>query len=392
MAHPKYTMPVPNATSATPGNPAAMDIYPGLFRPILFRFDPERVHRRTLAACRAFGRNRLARSALHALYGFEDKRLGITVAGVDFPSPLGLAAGFDKNGVALDALAALGFGSLEIGSVSAIASEGNRVRPRLFRLPADEAMMVYYGVPSDGAAAVAARLASVSRSVPLGLNLVETNTGMVADPQHVVEELVRAARFFVSEADYLVINLHCPNTPEYASHFGEPDNLRLLLEGLGNCSPLPPVFLKIAPPSDLGQIDAILQACDPFPFVKGFTLNTHAENPQDQLKTPKTRLARMRGSVTGPVNRRAVNNAIRRWYGRMDRRRYVLVGVGGITNAEEAYETIRLGASLVQILTALVYKGPGLVREIKQGLCRLMERDGVRHIADAVGVDAPGQR
>jgi len=107
--------------------------------------------------CGTLGRNRLARSGLHALYDFEDPRLRITVAGVDFPNPLGLAAGFDKNAVALDALAALGFGSLEVGSVSAIASEGNLDRPRLFRLPADEAMMVYYGVPNDGAAAVAAR-------------------------------------------------------------------------------------------------------------------------------------------------------------------------------------------------------------------------------------------
>ena len=139
------------------GNLDAMDLYPGFFRPILFLFDPEWVHRRTLAVCGTLGRNRLARSGLHALYDFEDPRLRITVAGVDFPNPLGLAAGFDKNAVALDALAALGFGSLEVGSVSAIASEGNLDRPRLFRLPADEAMMVYYGVPNDGAAAVAAR-------------------------------------------------------------------------------------------------------------------------------------------------------------------------------------------------------------------------------------------
>jgi len=246
---------------------------------------------------------------------------------------------------------------------------------------------VYYGVPNDGAAAVAARLAAVSRSMPLGVNLVETNTGIVADPQQVVEELVSAARCFVAGADYLTINLHCPNAPGGASHFGDPGHLRLLLEGLRDCGPLPPVFLKLTPPREPGRIDAILQTCDPFPFVKGFTLNTHANHPRAHLKTPQAQLNGMRGSVTGPVNRQAVNDAIRSWYRRIDRSRHVLTGVGGITTAAEAYATLRLGASLVQILTALIYQGPGLVKDIKQGLCRLLEKDGVRHIAEVIGID-----
>jgi dihydroorotate dehydrogenase (fumarate)/dihydroorotate dehydrogenase len=374
-------------------NAINMKPYQWFVRPVLFRFDPEWVHQRTLAVCNKLGRNRLARSTVGALYRFENRRLQITIAGINFPSPVGLAAGFDKNGVAIELLAALGFGSVEIGSVSATASEGNRVRPRLFRLRSDEAMMVYYGVPNEGAAAVAARLVNFRRTVPLGVSLVETNAGIAADPRHVVAELASAARAFARDAEFLTINLHCPNMPGGTGHFAHPANLRLLLEGFGELGALPPVFLKITPPGDPAQIDAILQTCDPFPFIKGFTLNTHLENPRAGLKTPAAALEKMRGSVTGPINRQAVNDAIRNWYRRIDPQRFVLVGVGGIATAEHAYETIRLGASLVQVLTAMVYKGPDLIRDIKQGLCRLLERDGVSHIAEVVGIDnRPAQK
>lgn len=362
-----------------------VNLYRWCVRPVLFRFDAERTHRATLRACRALGRSGLARRGLRRLFAFEDARLRTSVAGIEFPNPVGLAAGFDKNGVAPEAIASAGFGSVEIGSVSAHPSEGNRVRPRLFRLPADQGMKVFYGVPSDGAEAVARRLAGVRLGVPLGVSLVETNTGVMADPEHVVQEITQAARAFVSLADYLVLNLNCPNSTGGLSHFDEPRNLKLLLEGLRALERLPGVFLKIRSPRNPGAIDAVLEAIDPFPFVKGMILNTHA-TPVG-LKTPKEILDRLPGSMTGPFNRRAVNDAIRTWYSRIDRRKHVLVGVGGITRPEDAYETMRLGASLVQIYTALVYQGPGLVKSIKEGLCRLLERDGFRSISDAVGVD-----
>lgn len=366
-----------------------MSIYRWGVRPFLFRLDPERVHKAALGACETAACSGFFLYGLRSVYGYEESRLRTSVAGIEFPNPLGLGAGFDKNARAVETLAALGFGYLELGSVSAYPSEGNSVRPRLFRLPADEALVVFYGVPNEGADAIAQRLAGVRRSVPLGVSLVETNTGTMAELEHVLGELVDAARPFLGVADYLTLNLNCPNSGDGRSYFEDTRNLRLLLERFQGVEPLPPVFLKVPSSSEPGAIDAMLTACDPFKFVKGFIPSAHAENCRAKLKTPKEVLDRMPGSITGPVNRRAAHEAVRSWYARIDRRRHVIVGVGGITCAEDAYELICSGASLVQLVTALVYRGPGLVKRIKQGLCRLLERDGFRNVAEAVGTANP---
>jgi dihydroorotate dehydrogenase (fumarate)/dihydroorotate dehydrogenase len=369
-------------------------LYRRALRPLLFRLDAERAHRATLRACGALGRTAAGRALIRTLYGFEDARLRTTVGGIAFPNPLGLPAGFDKNGTATEALAALGFGSIDVGSVSARPSAGNPERPRLFRIPADAGLIVFYGVPNDGAGAVAARLARIRLPIPLGISLVETNSGTPGPVDEVIAELAAAARPFVTFADYLALNLNCPNSAGGFSHFDDPAHLRALLAALREIEGMVPVFIRVTPPRDPRGIDAVLAALDPFPFVKGLSFYDPKNDLRPRLRTPAAELARMRGSVSAPVARDWMQATIREWYRRIDRRRLALVGCGGIGSAEDAYRTIRLGASLVQVYTALVYQGPGLVREIKRGLARLLERDGFRSVAEAVGVDnaAPAPR
>jgi dihydroorotate dehydrogenase (fumarate)/dihydroorotate dehydrogenase len=371
-----------------------MNLYRWCVRPLLFRLDAERAHVATLRACGALGHSAAGRALIRTLYGCHDPRLRITVGGIDFPNAVGLPAGFDKNGLATEALAALGFGSIDVGSISAHPSTGNPDRPRLFRIPADEGLIVFYGVPNDGAAVVARRLESVRLPVPLGISLVETNTGTPAPADQVIEELVEAARPFVGIATYFALNLNCPNSVGGFSHFDDPAHLRALLAALGEVAGLPPVFARVTPPHEPRGIDAVLEAIDPFPFVKGLSFYDPKKDLRPRLRTPGSELARMRGSVSAPVAREWMQATIREWYRRIDRKRLALVGTGGIRSAEDAYRTIRLGASLVQVYTALVYQGPGLVREIQRGLARLLERDGLDHIGEAVGVDnaAPAPR
>jgi dihydroorotate dehydrogenase (fumarate)/dihydroorotate dehydrogenase len=321
------------------------------------------------------------------MYGFEDPRLRIAVGGIPLPNPVGLPAGFDKNGIAIEALAALGFGSIDVGSVSARPSPGNPERPRLFRIPADKGLVVFYGVPNDGAEVVAGRLSRVRLPVPLGVSLVETNTGTPGPVDSVIGELVEAARPFVGIATYFALNLNCPNSAGGFSHFDDPVHLRALLTGLREVLGMVPVFIRVTPPRDPAGIDSVLEALDPFPFVKGLSFYDPKNDLRPWLKTPPSELARMRGSVSAPVAREWMQDTICEWYRRIDRKRLALVGVGGIRSARDAYRTIRLGASLVQVYTALVYRGPGLVREIKRGLAQLLERDGFKHVAEAVGID-----
>jgi dihydroorotate dehydrogenase len=371
-----------------------MDLYRWVVRPLLFHLDAERSHGATLAACQRFGNLVLVRTVLARRFDCRDSRLGITVAGIPYSSPVGLAAGFDKNAQALEVTSRLGFGLLEIGSVSEHPSAGNLGRPRVWRLESDESLRIHYGCPNDGAEAVAARMRHHRITIPLGVNLVETNTGVTSSAEHVITELSQAITHFVGIADYITLNLSCPNMPQGSQgHFDDPAMLTLLLEECARHNELPPIFLKVAPPGnpeDPRVIDSILEAVDPFPFVKGFILNIHNRTPHAMLRTPAAKLDRMRGQITGPSLRGPVNAAIRSWYGRIDRARHSLIGVGGIASAEDAYETIRLGASLVQLYTALVYKGPGLIKCINDGLCHLLDRDGLQNISDAVGIDNRG--
>ncbi len=381
-----------------------------LIRPLLFRLDPEWIHRATLAAVGRAGRISPVRGMLRGLLAVDDPRLRVEAGGLTFPNPVGLAAGFDKNGLAMEGLASAGFGFVEVGSVSAYPSAGNPERPRLFRVPEDEAIVVNYGVPNDGAEAVARRFTSARLSrpsrpprpsrqlrpsrpsrppVPLGINLVETNTGKPVGAEDVVDELVAAVRPFLGLADYVTLNLNCPNTTSGQSPFDDPDTLGTLLSGYAAFDTMPPTFLKVVPTTDPATIEGTLAAMDPFPFVKGIVFGLPTGKPYADLKTPYRQLEAMPGTLCGRPTRTLIDASIQAWYPRMDRGRHVIVGTGGIFTAEDVYRKIRLGATLVQVYTALIYHGPGLVKRINRGLYRLMARDGLDRISDAVGLDNP---
>jgi len=360
-----------------------MSLYTHVVRPVLFRMDAERVHVRTIALAQKLGASALGRRLLRRLYACDLPQLRSEVAGLRFANPVGVAAGFDKNGRAIQALAAMGFGAVEIGSVSAHRSDGNP-RPRLFRLPDDEAIVVNYGVPNDGSQAVAGRVARTPISAPLGVNLVETNTGQAQHLDGVVAEMVEAARPFVGVADYLALNLNCPNTTGGASPFDDRAVLRDLMERYAAVPDLPPVFLKPTAHAEPARIEQTLEVIEPFDLVRGFIFNLPSGKSYP-LRTPAPVVDAMPGTLCGPPVRQRLDAAVQAWYGRMDVDRYRIVGSGGIVSAADAYRKIRLGASLVQVYTGLVYRGPGLLRQICRGLVRLLERDGLKHIDTAVG-------
>ncbi|HET8550738.1 MAG TPA: quinone-dependent dihydroorotate dehydrogenase [Bryobacteraceae bacterium] len=365
-----------------------MSLYAHLVRPLLFRTDAERMHDRALLMAEAASASRLLCSTSAAWHVRHDERLATAVAGLGFRHPLGLAAGFDKNGRAVRLWAALGFSHIEIGSVSAEASAGNP-KPRLFRLPADRAIVVNYGLPNDGADRIAARLSNVQLGVPLGINIVNTNRGPEAKPESddaVIDDYVRSIRRLHDRADYLTLNLSCPNTSDGRAFVSDRCRVAALFDAVDNLAPSKPVFLKIAPFADARALEAFLATAERAHFVRGFAVNLPPGKPAG-LSVPADRLASMPGAVSGKPCENAVNAAIVELYRRIDRKRWRIIGAGGVFSAEDAYRKIRLGASLVQLLTAFVYEGPGVVRSICAGLGQLLERDGLRQIEDAVGVD-----
>ena len=380
-------------------------MYRRLLRPLLFRLDAEDAHAWGVRAGRL---GQLLPALVNGLFGAADERLEQTVWGLRFRNPVGLAAGFDKNAELVRFWASLGFGHAEVGSVSARPSAGN-ARPRAFRLPHDGALVNRMGLNNDGAAAVAARLGATAAppGFVVGVNVAKTHSPDILGAAG-VEDFRRSVRALLPHADYLALNVSCPNTAE-GKTFEAPDALDELLaavaEEVGGAvhpprppSPVPrpsarsapPLLVKLSPPA-VGGIDAVatdelVQICLGH-GVDGF-ITTNTASDRDGLATPPGALDRVgRGGLSGrPLAARAT--ALTRHLYRATEGRTPLVGVGGVDSAEAAYARIRAGASLVQVYTGLVYEGPGLVGRINRGLVRLLERDGFGSVTEAVGADA----
>lgn len=371
------------------GERTPMSVYTQAFRPLLFRMEPERAHDRAIRAAEVASRSKVVCAVASHLAPKADALLAVDVCGMRFAHPVGLAAGFDKSGRGIPFWGALGFSHVEIGSVSAHPSGGN-ARPRLFRIPEDEGIVVNYGLPNDGAARVQERLAATRMTVPLGINIVNTNKGAGAPPDsdaEIIGDYVESVRRLEAHAAYLTLNLSCPNTCDGRTFFAHPQNLARLLEAVGELGPRKPVFLKVAPFAQTDDLDSFLERAAMAPYVRGFEVNLPPGKPAP-LKTAASQLALMPGAVSGKPCEKLINGTLRALYQRMDRSRYCLIAAGGIFSGADAYRKIRLGASLVQLLTALVYQGPLVVARVVRELAVLLARDGYRHVSDAVGADA----
>jgi len=356
-------------------------IYEYAIRPILFNFPPETAHSGTLRIAGALARTGIMGNMIERALSLEDERLAVSIAGLGFPNPIGLGAGMDKNAISLPFLGQLGFGSIEVGSISLNPSKGNCNVPRLLRIPREQALLVNYGVPNDGVDAVVPRLRRHRRgSAPLGVSLVETNTGTPTEACAVIDELQKAALAVAPLARYLTINLQCPNSS--IGPFAQAGNLRALLRALSDTGAMPPTFLKTAATTDDRLIDEMAGiACD-FPFIRGIALSVVMRRPFAMQGEPHHSTM---GSVTGSPLRTFALESLRAWYRRIDRQRLVLIGAGGVFTGTQAYEFIQNGASLVQLVTALVYRGPSVAYKIKSELLSEMQRDGIESIHEAIG-------
>ncbi len=327
---------------------------------------------------------------------FEDPALGQRLWGCEFANPVGLAAGFDKNADLVRAWAALGFGFAEVGSVTARPSPGNPV-PRAFRLPEDRALVNRMGLNNEGADAVAERLRAERErfgphSVPLGINLAKTHDPAVLGDA-ATEDFLYSFRRLAPLADYIALNVSCPNTAE-GKTFEDPAALDGLLTAvMAERAALGldvPVVVKLSPPAaarfDPGPVDELV-ALALGHGVAGFVA-TNTASDRTGLRTGAARLAEVgRGGLSGcPLEERST--ALVRHLHRRTEGRVPVLGVGGVDSAAAAYRKVRAGASLVEVYTGLVYEGPGLVRRINRGLVRLLERDGFASVGEAVGTAA----
>ena len=336
-----------------------------LARPALFALAPETAHRTTIAALKFAPRKRPpARGPL-----------ATEVAGLSFPNPVGMAAGFDKDGEVPDAVLGLGFGFVEIGSITPLPQAGNP-EPRLFRLDRDRAVINRMGFNNSGADAAEARL--MRRAGRPGV--VGVNIGANKDSTDRIADYALLTRRFSPLASYLTVNISSPNTPGLRALQDE-GALVALLEAVLDARPAegPPVFLKVAPDLEPADIDAIARIALDKRLGALIVSNTTISRPP-----LASRDAGEAGGLSGAPLRDLAQARLRD-FRKATGGAIPLIGVGGISSAEDAWARVRAGASLVQLYSAMVYEGPGLARRIVRGMEELMRRDGFATLAEAVG-------
>ena len=353
-----------------------------LTRRLLFLVPPERIHTLVFALLRGVTTVALARRLLRRLLGPTDPVLASTVFGVRFPGPLGLAAGFDKDGMGLLTWGALGFGYAEVGTVTAHPQPGNPA-PRLFRLPADRALLNRMGFNNQGAGALAIQLARHRPQVPIGVNIGKTKATLAADA---VTDYRASARLVALLASYLVVNVSSPNTPGLRD-LQAVQSLRPILEGvlLEASETSTPVLVKIAPDLTDSDVDDIADLAVEFGLAGIVATNTTVS--RDGLSTQGVEELGAGGISGPPLARRAVE-VLRRLYDRVGDR-LVLISAGGIETADDAWERITAGASLLQGYTGFIYGGGLWPKYIHDGIARRLRDGGFASLSDAVGSAAP---
>ncbi|MGI8569340.1 MAG: quinone-dependent dihydroorotate dehydrogenase [Methylocella sp.] len=349
-----------------------------LARPLLFRLDPERAHEWAIRALKV--QQKLPRRPAPP----DDPRLAVCAFGLDFPNPLGLAAGFDKNGEVVDAILRLGFAFTEVGSVTPCPQAGQS-RPRLFRLTPDEAVINRLGFPSQGHTAVHVRLAARARRP----GIVGVNLGANRDSADRVADYARGIAAFADVADYFAINVSSPNTPGLRD-LQRADALDDLLARVlaardeqADRFGRKPVLLKIAPDLTLARFDEIVK-CARSRKIDGLIVSNTTVSRPASLRDSS---ANERGGLSGRPIFSLSTRMLAQTYLRTENQ-FPLIGVGGVDSAETAFAKIEAGASLVQLCTSFVFKGLVLAEEIKRGLVHLLAQNSYPRLADATGAVA----
>ena len=362
-------------------------LHRSILRPLLFRLPPETAHE---VAMNLYG-GALRIAPLHRFVAERHRSSdfdSLERFGLRFTNPVGLAAGFDKTGADAHALAALGFGFIEVGTATHHAQEGNP-RPRLFRLPEDSALVNRLGFNNPGAAAVAANLAARRPDCIVGVNIGKS---CVVDLEDAIPDYLASLELIHAHADYIAVNVSSPNTPGLRA-LQQADHLRELLEALQlrnrelaqkRGTHARPLLVKIAPDLEADEIEAVAAVALETGLSGIIATNTTTARPDD-LRTARGYVAQIgAGGLSGRPLRRRSTEVVRALY-RHSRGRLPIIGVGGIFDADDAWEKITSGASLVQIWTGFVYEGASVVRRINENLAARIEHEGLRSLDEAIG-------
>lgn len=367
-------------------------LYSHMLKPILFKFDPEFVHDRYTKLGSLLGKVSLFRIITKKLFRYDHPKLEQQIAGQNFDNPIMLSAGFDKHADLVNILPSVGFAGMEVGSITWKAYEGNP-KPRLYRLPKSKAIVVYYGLKNLGSSATVKKIKNTVKQqiqhsrFKMGISIAKTNSEETCELDAGVKDYYHGLKDFVDAeiGDFYTINISCPNTFG-GEPFSSPKKLDVLLKKLSTLDITKPMYIKMAINLPWKDFDDLLKVIIKYKKVTGVVignLNKDRNDPNIIDEIPET----VKGKISGRPTFELSNNLIQKTYKKY-KDKLIIIGVGGVFTAEDAYTKIKLGASLVEMITGMIFGGPQVIGEINRGLVELLEKDGYKSISEAIGVDA----
>lgn len=356
-------------------------LYRHVFKPLAFRFDPELVHDRMTMVGEWMGQHVITRTCAHLLWSYQHPALAQHLLGISFPNPVGLTAGFDKDGHLVNVLPEVGFGFAEVGSVTGKPCPGNP-KPRLWRLPKTKSLLVYYGLKNDGCKAVASRLRTKNARIPIGVSVAKTNSAETCDVEEGVKDYQRAFQEVLPVADYLTINISCPNAFG-GEPFTKPALLEQLLYSIDPLETRKPIFLKMPVDLSFDEMESLVDVALRHRVHGLIFSNLTKRRDRSEMRKDEP-VPSVHGGLSGKPVYQASNAHLAHFYRHVGSR-FVLIGSGGIFSADDAYQKICHGASLVQLATGMIFEGPQLIGQINRGLVQRLKRDGFTSIKEAIG-------
>ncbi len=346
--------------------------YTNFLRPILFLIDPEKIHNIFISIGELIQKISIMRAVTRMCFDYSHPKLTQKIKGLTFKNPIGLAAGFDKDARIVKSIADVGFGFIEVGTVTGRECKGNS-GTRLWRHKNKKSLRVYYGLKNDGCEVVSNRLKNINHDIVLGVSIGKTNDKCTVDTDKAILDYKKSYQAFDGIADYITVNISCPNT-----FGGEPfatrERLEKLLKAITENKYDVPIFIKMSPDLNDDELDDIIDIAREFE-VTGF-ISTNLTKKHDFEN----------GGLSGGAVAELADKQIEYIYKRT-RGEFLIIGCGGVFTADDAYRKIRLGASLIQLITGMIYLGPQMISSINMGLVELLNRDGFENIKDAIGVD-----
>ena len=356
--------------------------YKWILKPIFFKVDPEIIHNRMVLFGKFLGKNLITKKIIGFFFNYSNPVLSQNILGINFKNPVGLSAGFDKNAELIDIIPSVGFGFTEIGSITGEACAGNP-KPRLWRLKDSQSLAVHYGLYNHGSEIIAKKLKNKKFPIPVGISIAKTNCRETVETERAISDYFKAYKAFSDIGNYTTINISCPNA--YGGQpFTDSAKLDLLLQKIMSIAKNKPIFLKLSPDLNKREIDEIINVAVKWK-IDGFvctnlTKNRHNEKIIEKVIPPV-------GGLSGKVVDDLSTELIRYIYKKTGKEasNFVIIGSGGVFSSEDAYKKIKAGASLVQLITGMIFEGPQVISSINLGLAELLKKDGYKNISEAIG-------